>query len=72
MHKFNCIRQVAPVCSQERTHCGHLANATEQSVYSGDAPYVKLFSSLVIFGHNRQSHILHALSHKMIFAVLDV
>ena len=39
MHKFSRIRQVAP--------CALI----EPSVYSGDPPYVKLVSLLVIFGH---------------------
>jgi len=33
MHKFNRIRQVAPMCPHERRHCRHLANTTEPSVY---------------------------------------
>jgi len=49
MHKFNRIRQVAPMCSHGRTHCRHLANTIELSVYGGDAPYVKLLSPVVIF-----------------------
>jgi len=36
MHKFNCIHQVAPMCPHGRTHCRHLANTTEPSVYGGD------------------------------------
>jgi len=51
MHKFNRIRQVAPMCPHRRTHCRHLANAIEPSVYGGDAPYAKLLSPPVIFGH---------------------
>jgi len=47
MHKFNRIRQVAPMCP----HCRHLASRIEPSVCGGDAPYVKLLSPLVIFGH---------------------
>jgi len=31
--------------------CRHLANTIELSVCGGDAPYVKLLSPLVIFGH---------------------
>jgi len=42
MHKFNRIRQVVLMCPHWRTHCLHLANTTEPSVYGGDAPYVKL------------------------------
>jgi len=38
MHKFNRIRQVAPMCPDERTHCRHLANTIEPSIYGGDAP----------------------------------
>jgi len=38
MHKFNRIRQVAPML-------------IETSVYGGDPSYVKLLSLLVIFGH---------------------
>jgi len=36
---------------QTTTRCRHLSNNIEPSVYGGDAPYVKLLSSLVIFGH---------------------
>jgi len=42
MHKFNRIRQVAPICPGGRTRCRHLSNNIEPSVYGGDAPYVKL------------------------------
>ena len=42
MHKFNRIRQVAPICPHGRTRCRHLANKIERSAYGGDAPYVKL------------------------------
>ena len=42
MHRFNRIRQVAPMCCHGRTHCRHLANAIEPSVYGRDALYVKL------------------------------
>jgi len=31
--------------------CRHLSNKVEPFVYGGDAPYVKLLSPLVIFGH---------------------
>jgi len=51
MHKFNRIRQVAPMCPCGRTRCRHLSNNIEQSVYVGDAPYGKLLWPLVIFGH---------------------
>jgi len=53
MHKFNRIRQAAPICRHGRTHCRHLANTIEPSVYGGDPPYVKLLwlPVLVIFGH---------------------
>jgi len=53
MHKFNRIRQVAPVCPYGRTRCRHLSNNIEPSVDSGDAPYVNLLRPLVIFGHAR-------------------
>jgi len=42
MHKFNCIRQVAPMCPCGRARCRHLMNNIEPSVYDGDAPYGKL------------------------------
>jgi len=42
MLKFNSIDQVAPMRPHGRTHCRHLANMTEPSIYGGDAPYVKL------------------------------
>jgi len=42
MHKFNRIRQLAPMCPHGRTRCRHLSNNTESSVYGGDAPYGKL------------------------------
>jgi len=51
MHKFNRIRQVAPMCPYGRTCCRHLSNNIEPSVYGGDAPYGKLLRPLVIFGH---------------------
>ena len=47
MHKFNRIRQGAVMG-------GHIAatwRTTELCVYGGDAPYVKLYCPLVIFGH---------------------
>ena len=31
-----------PMCPHGRTHCHHLANTIEPSVYGGDAPCVKL------------------------------
>ena len=39
------------MCPHGRTRCRHLSNTIELSVYGGDAPYVKLLSPLVIFGH---------------------
>jgi len=42
LHKFNRIHQVAPMCPHGRTHCRHLTNTIEPSVYGGDAPYVNL------------------------------
>ena len=51
MHKFNRIRQVAPMCPYGRTRCRHLSNNIESSFYSNDVPYVKLLWPLVIFGH---------------------
>jgi len=33
MHKFNRIRQAAPMCPHGRTHCRHVANTIESSVY---------------------------------------
>jgi len=42
MHKFNRIRQVAPMCPHGRTRCRHLSTNIEPSVYGGDASYVKL------------------------------
>ena len=42
MHKFNRIRQVAPMCHCGRTRRCHLSNNIEPSVYGGDAPYGKL------------------------------
>jgi len=51
MHKFNRIRQVAPMCSYRRTRCRHLSNSIEPSVFGNDAPYGKLLWPLVIFGH---------------------
>jgi len=50
MHKFHRIRQVAPVYPHG-THCRHLSNNIELSVYGGAALYVKLLPPLVIFGH---------------------
>jgi len=51
MYKFNRIRQMAPMCPSGTTHCRHLLNNIEPSVYGGDAPYGKLLWPLVIFGH---------------------
>ena len=51
MHKFNCIRQMAPMCPRGRTHGRDLANTIEPSVYDGDAPDVKLLSPPVLFRH---------------------
>jgi len=42
MHKFNHIRQVAPMCPYGRTHCRHLSNNNEPSFYGNNARYVKL------------------------------
>jgi len=39
------------MCPDRRTHCRHLSNNIEPSVYGGDGPYAKLLSPLVIFGH---------------------
>jgi len=36
-HKFNHIRQAAPMCPHGRTHWRHLANTIELSVCGGDA-----------------------------------
>jgi len=35
-HKFNHIRQVAPMCPHGRAHLLHLANTNEPSVCSSD------------------------------------
>jgi len=51
MHKFNHIRQVAPMCPYGRTRCRHLSNNIEPSVYGSNAPYGKLLWPFVIFGH---------------------
>jgi len=51
MHKFNRIRQVAPMCPRGRTQCRHLANTIEPSVYGGGSAHVKLLWLIVIFGH---------------------
>jgi len=48
MHKFNRIRQVAPMCPCGRTRYRHLSHNIEPSVYGGDAPYGKLLWPLVI------------------------
>jgi len=48
MHKFDRIRQVAPMCPCGRTRCRHvLNNIVEPSVYGGDAPYGKLLDHLL-------------------------
>jgi len=36
-HKFNRIRQEAPICRHWRAHCRHLANTIEPSVCGGNA-----------------------------------
>ena len=41
-HKFNRIRQVAPLCPHGKTHCRHLANTIELSICGANVPYVKL------------------------------
>ena len=51
MHKFNRIRQVAPMCPYGRTRCRHLSNNIEPSVYGGNAPYGKLLWPLVGHAH---------------------
>jgi len=51
MHIFHRIRQLAPMFPHGKTCCRHLSNNIEPSVYGGDAPYVKLLSPLVVFGH---------------------
>jgi len=51
MHKFNRIRQVAPMCPHGRTRCCHLSNNIEPFVYGGDVPYVKLLDHTLSFGH---------------------
>ena len=48
MHKFNRIRQVAPMCPCGRTHCRHLSNKIEPPVYGGYVPCGKLLWPLVI------------------------
>jgi len=53
MHKFNHIRQMAPMFPYGRTRCRHLSNNIEPSFYGNDAPYVKLLRPLVIFGDSR-------------------
>jgi len=58
MHKFNRIRQLASICPHGSTHCRHLANTNEPSVYGGDAPYVKLLWSCYLWPHP------HRLSHR--------
>jgi len=42
MQKLNRIRQVATMFPRGRTHCRHLANTIEPSVYGSDAPYINL------------------------------
>jgi len=50
------------------THCRHLSNYIEPSVYSGDAPNVKLLSPLVIFGRpHRQSHRQPSASSRVLY-----
>jgi len=39
------------MCPHGITRCRHLSNDIEPSIYDGSAPYVKLLSPLVIFGH---------------------
>ena len=36
-HKFDRIRQVAPMCPDGRAYWRHLANTIESSVFGGDA-----------------------------------
>jgi len=41
-HKFNRVRQVAPMCPRGRVHWSNLANATELFVCGGDAALCKI------------------------------
>jgi len=41
-HKFNRIRQVAPMCPHGRAHWHHLTNTIEQPVCAAMLPYIKL------------------------------
>jgi len=48
-HKFNCIRQVAPMCPPLWAHWRHLANTIEPSICGGDAVLCQITWLLVYF-----------------------
>jgi len=50
-HKFNHIRQVAPVCPHGRAHWWHLANTAEPSVCGGDAVFCQITLITCYFYH---------------------
>jgi len=47
MHKFNRIRQVAPMCPCERTRRRHLSNNIEPSVYGAMRLMANYFDHLL-------------------------
>jgi len=48
-HKFNRIRQVAPMCTHGRAHWCHLANTIEPSVCGGDAALGQITLTTCLF-----------------------
>jgi len=72
MHKFNRILQVAPMCFHRRTSCRHLSNNIEPSVYGGNAPYVKLLSPLVIFGHAHLDSRIDSQALRALYSIVGI
>jgi len=56
-HKFNHIRQVAPMCPHGRTHWRHLANTIEPSVCCGDAALCQITLTTCCYYYNQMVKI---------------
>ena len=52
-HKFNRIRQVAPMCPNGKARWRHLANTIELSVCSGDAALCQITLTTCYFASGR-------------------
>jgi len=51
-HKFNRIRQVAPMCTHGKAHLRHLANTTEPSVCCDDAALSQIALTACYYRHH--------------------